>query len=282
MRISLIAIIVAAARAAHAGPTVAPASIDLGTIHGGDVKTFTFRLTNGGSAPLKGVACRGKGFTFAPAKLTIAPGAGADVTATYREKKTLKLLGRLDTTITCSGTKLVIAGIWWNKPARDDRPTDAASLAHVIAARTSVWSGNAYSPSKGMIASESCGSPMQGDEDTCCVISLDDLAGASKATYVRKSDDCSRKGARTPDDIARELTGIFTRDGWVAIDDENWIGDARLLPDGRMLAWHDGAIWLGDKQVATTAEPPGGLGFTLDLKTMVVRTSAGWVPLAMP
>ncbi len=275
-----ILIVAAAGPAAAGGLAASPPSIDLGTIHASDVKTFTFRLTNGGAKPAKNVACRGANLTFAPARLTLAPGASAAVVATYTEKKTLRLIGRLDAAITCGAAKLSIAGVRDETPRVDPRPTSAAALAHAVT-ETTGWGGMAYSPPLHLVNIESCGSPMQGDPDACCVLSLADLAGTAKTSYVLAGDDCSRAGARAPADVATELATKFQQGGWIALEVEAWIGGARLLPDGRLLESRDGGIWLGDQHLADVGGEVTRIAFTPDLRTVLISGDR-WVPVTLP
>jgi hypothetical protein len=265
--LALLAILSAARPALAAGPSVTPPSIDMGTVHAGDVKVFTFRLANASDKPLK-AACKGGGFTFAPATVTIEPNGSADVQATYRAPKRLRFIGRLDAKIACGGARLPIAGIT-DEGAVVPPPADAAHLAQVVVKSQGVnWT--AYSPSKGLVNDAACNDPLSGDKDACCTLSLTSLDGKATVSYVLKDNGCPRAGARTADEVIGELSKTFADGGFIALASENWISDARLLPDGRLLVWRDGAVWLGDSRLATLAEHPTLLEVTPGVATALV------------
>ncbi len=86
------------------------AKCDLGDITAGTPKDCTFKIKNEGEAEKKGVACKGTGFKFDPAKADVAGGASTDIKATYEVKKAGKKDKEVKGTITCGTAKVPFTG----------------------------------------------------------------------------------------------------------------------------------------------------------------------------
>ena len=258
LAVAVVVIALAAGAASASAPPVAwPRGVELGWIATGETRTFRFRIDNppAGKA-IKKLTCTGAGMTITPRKVDLAVGASATFTAAYKGPRIKLSSKHVDATIKCGKAKVKVHVIV--VPKRKPAPTTVEALADEIVDTAGGWAGDAFSLGEKRITSVSCGSPMDGDEDTCCVVSLDDLEDRSIASYPIRADGCARPTARTPAVLRAELAALFEQGDYVAVEAATFWGgmDATLLVDGRMVSWTVGALFIDDQRASDWGDQP--------------------------